>query len=99
MSCVICQKHGRRIAPLLCRHLREAMDRRAPLPELFYVEAWYLGEPAWSHYVCPDCARSNGITDNPTVWRDDEALDRLFAMNDDVAPVCPVCLDEAKAVA
>ena len=69
------------------------------MPEVFYVEAWYLGEPAWSNHICPACARDNGVIENPTIWREDDGLDRLFAMKCDVAPECPVCFNLAKAVA
>jgi len=98
MAYVMCQRHGGHIAPLLCPHLRHAVLKRLPLPEVFYVEAWYLGGPAWSHHLCPLCAREIGVTENPTVWKDDDALDRLISKHD-VAPVCPSCFDEAKAVA
>ena len=98
MAYVMCQRHGGHIAPLLCPHLRHAVLKRLPLPEVFYVEAWYLGGPAWSHHLCPLCAREIGVTESPTIWKDDEALDRLISKHD-VAPVCPSCFDEAKAVA
>lgn len=98
MAFVICQRHGGHVAPLLCPHLRDAVRQRMPLPEVFYVEAWYLGIPAWSNHVCPTCAAENGITQNPTVWREDDGLDRLFAMKCNVTPVCPLCFDEAKSV-
>ena len=97
MAYVMCQHHGGHIATLLCPHLRDALRDRLPLPEIFYVEAWYLGEPAWSHHICPTCARETGITENPTIWKDDESLDRLMSKHH-VAPACPVCFDEAKAI-
>ena len=74
------------------------MRERLPLPEVIYVEARYLGSPAWSHHLCPDCAREIGATANPTIWKDDESVDRLMGKHD-VAPVCPLCFDEAKTVA
>jgi len=98
MAFVICQRHGGHVAPLLCPHLREAVHAGLPLSEIFYVEAWYLGDRAWSHHLCPSCAREIGVTDNSTIWKDDESLDRLMGIRD-IAPVCPLCFDEAKAVA
>lgn len=98
MAFIICRQHGGHVAPLLCPHLREAVEQRVPLPEVFCVEAWHLDEPAWSHHICPSCAHEHGITDVLTIWRDDNALDRLFAMRCDVAPVCPHCFNDAKAV-
>jgi hypothetical protein len=98
MAFVICQQHGGHVAPLLCPHLREAIEQRTALPESFYVEAWYLDAPAWSNYICPICASENGITENPTIWRDDDSLDRLFLMRCDVAPACRICFDNAKSV-
>jgi hypothetical protein len=98
MAFVICQRHGGHVAPLLCPHLRRAVQERLPLPDVFYVETWYLGDPAWSHHLCPSCAREVGVTENRTIWKDDEGLDRLMGKHD-VAPVCPLCFDEAKAVA
>src|SRR5687767_6916714 len=98
MAFVICQRHGGHGAPLLCPHLRDAMQKRLPLPRVFYVEAWHLGTPAWGHHLCPSCAQEIGVSENPTTWKDDEGLDRLMEKHD-VAPVCPLCFDEAKAVA
>src|SRR5688572_3996154 len=98
MAFVVCQRHGGHAAPLLCPHLRRAIRDRRPLPQFFCVEAWYLGDPAWSHHICTACARESGITETPTVWADDMSLDRLMGRHD-VAPVCPVCFAEAKAVA
>ncbi len=97
MAFVVCEQHGGHTAPLLCPHLREAMRLHTTLPEVFYVEAWHLGAAAWSYYLCPVCARENRIQENPTVWRDVDGLDRLFAMKCDVAPACPVCFEEAGA--
>ncbi len=96
MAFVRCSKHGGHGAPLLCKHLREAVRLGRKLPTVYYVEAWYLGEPAWGEYICPECARENGISENPTVWRNDDGLDRIFAMDCGVSPVCPICFDEAK---
>jgi hypothetical protein len=95
MSFVFCQRHGGHVGPLLCAHLRQAVQERLPLPEVFFVEAWYLGAPAWSHHLCPTCAREIGVTENCTIWKDDDGLDRLMGTHD-VAPVCPRCFDEAK---
>jgi hypothetical protein len=97
MAIVICKGHGGHPAPLLCPHLRRAVLEGLPLPEIFYVEAWYLDAPAWSHHLCPDCARELGVTENHTIWKDDEGLDRLMGKSD-TAPVCPGCFDEARAV-
>ena len=98
MAFVACQRHGGHIAPLLCPHLRRAVYERLPLPEIFYVEAWYLGDPMWAHHLCPNCAGEFGLTEHRTIWKDDESLDRLMAKHD-VTPVCPLCFEEAKAVA
>jgi hypothetical protein len=96
MAFVICERHGGHVAPLLCSHLDDAVRRRLTLPDVFYVEAWYLDEPAWSHHICLACAHANGIAESRTIWRDDDALDRLFGMKCDVAPVCPICFNEAR---
>ena len=99
MAFIICQRHGGHIATLACIHICDAVQRRIPLPELFYIDAWYLGESAWGYHVCPMCAREIGIIENHTIWNDDESLDRLFAMDLDVAPVCSLCFNEAKLIA
>lgn len=98
MAYVICQFHGGHGAPLVCEHLRNAMLDRLPLPRVVYVEAWYLDEPAWGEHLCPACALAIGATDNPTIWKDDGGLDRLIMGSQSVAPVCPRCFDDAKAI-
>ncbi|HET6246332.1 MAG TPA: hypothetical protein VFE47_01440 [Tepidisphaeraceae bacterium] len=99
MAYVICKKHGGNAAPLLCLHLREALQSGAPLPAVFYIEAWYLGSAVWAHNVCAACAGEAGIVEPRTIWKDDDALDRLFAIGREVAPVCARCFDEANQVA
>lgn len=94
MAFIICKRHGGHVATFLCSHLRDALYRREPLPEIFYVQAWYLDAPPWSYHICPMCAREDGITENPTIWRDDGSLDRFFALKCDAGPACRLCFDE-----
>ena len=98
MAYVNCERHGGHVAPLLCSHLRHAVQERLPLPEAVYVEARSLDRLAWSGHLCRSCANEIGATENPTIWKDDGGLDRLFESHD-VAPACPLCFNEAKSVA
>lgn len=98
MAYVVCDRHGGHVAPLLCTHLYEAVHLGRRVPEVFYVEAWYRGEPAWMHHLCGECARRGGVVESRTIWRDDESLDRLFAMNVNVVPICPKCFAAARQV-
>jgi hypothetical protein len=83
---------------MLCEHLREAMARELTLPSIFRVEAWYLGQAVWSYCLCPACACDNRIIEKRTIWRDDDSLDRLFAMKCNMVPICVKCFDLAKQV-
>ena len=91
---VECPHHGGNIAPLLCEHLARVVYDRGVQMEVYKVEAWYLGEAAWCHHYCAQCAVANSLDGTTTIMRDDESLDRLFAMNGYVVPVCPKCFAE-----
>ncbi|WP_425396089.1 hypothetical protein [Aeoliella sp.] len=95
MPYVLCQRHGTHAAPLLCSHLCNAVTNREPLPEAFCVEAWYHAYPLGVRYLCPGCAQIMGVATNRTVWRDEDAMDRLTDLRD-LGTVCPRCFDEAQ---
>ena len=99
MAFVLCEQHGGHVAPLVCEHLRDAVRERHAIATVFRIDAWYLGERAWTNFVCSECARHNSITANPTIWRDDDALDRLFAIDCEITPVCRLCFEEAQLTA
>jgi len=71
------------------------VENRERLQGVFYVEASHMNAPAWGHYICGNCARENQISELRTIWKDDDSLDRLFAMKCNVSPVCSRCFHDA----
>lgn len=96
MGIIHCHKHGEfHTVLLVCEHLRDATLSGQALPAVFRVEAYYLEILAGIECLCPTCAAKNGITQNATVWRDDDSLDRIADLQCDIKPVCSKCFDEA----
>ena len=90
MAYTQCERHGGKVAMLICPHLRDCVLNHRPSQRVIRLQADYLGEPGWVTHVCVDCAADRGFHESMTVTGDD-GLDLVFGYYQ--KPMCPDCFE------